>query len=147
MKIISGDRGSGRTTKLVNWLLAGEAINVYPGWSRAILCPNHEQVLHVYRMVRHATQDWFIEPPQDKSIAQLKGDALERAILDLSKCVWSFDDYRGVMRGRHHFTSGDSFEVAVDNFDYVLERVLGLETRFITTMTVENWEYEQIEKP
>src|SRR5689334_17704505 len=98
-----GDRQTGKTTRLISWLLEGHAIESYPGWSRAIVCANRTQVLSTTQLVRRATENW--EEAFD-----------QRALTDLRKAVWSMDDLWSVMRGMKL----EGFEYAIDNLEMIL---------------------------
>ena len=38
MKIITRPRQAGKTHEMVQWVLEGEAVQGYPGWSRVLVC-------------------------------------------------------------------------------------------------------------
>ena len=114
MKIIQGDRGLGKTTALIEWLLEGYAIPAYPGWSRVIVCLNHEQTTHVTARLRRATEEWNEQEP---------------TTWDVRKCVWDLSDMRSGLRGVSRVV-----EVGFDNFDVYL-RLLGLPPLTIVTVS------------
>jgi hypothetical protein len=51
MRVMVADRGAGKTTELVRWVLDGTMANSYPGWSRVLVVAN----LQRYRAL---DQEW-----------------------------------------------------------------------------------------
>lgn len=54
MKIVVGDRGTGRSTRLVKWLLEGRQTQKYfsvSGWSRVILVTSQDEVRFVRNLI------------------------------------------------------------------------------------------------
>lgn len=49
MKVYVGGRGTGRTTRMISWLIDGEQTSEYPGWSRVMAVPTIETVKNVVR--------------------------------------------------------------------------------------------------
>lgn len=114
-------RQTGKTTKMIAWLLEGHPINDYPGWSRAIVCATHEMVVHVTHEVREATRIW-------------EGTFPHHSLADLRKAIWSVEDLQYLSRG----IKLDDFEYAVDNAEIVLARALRVyQSPTIITMTGE----------
>lgn len=104
MDVILGDRQTGKTTKLVEWLIQGHAIHSYPGWSRILVCANHAQVRWATDAVKEMTADW----PK------------VRSTWDLRKAVWGLGDLNGAgIRGVSR-----EVEIAVDNLDMVVAMYL-----------------------
>jgi hypothetical protein len=126
MKIIQGDRGLGKTTALIEWLLEGHKILGYPGWSRVIICPNHAQTTHATAKLREATKVWSEDSPET---------------WDMRKCVWDLSDLRSGLRG----TRRDEVELGFDNFDMYLD-ILGLPRLAVVTMS-EPVEVEHLANP
>lgn len=95
------DRCQGKTTSLLKWLLQGKATLDYPGWSRIIVCRDHNAVLYTTRMLRDMTQHF-------------EGDALPtpRWVLDVRKCVWGVRDLATGLRG-----GSSEIEIALDDYD------------------------------
>lgn len=107
---VSG-RQSGKTTKMIQWLLDGHEIEEYPGWSRVIVCISHAEVVRISKLVRAATADW----PET------------RRTWDLRKAIWFPTDTKGRNPG---------VEFGVDNAELFLSRLLGF-TPTKVTMTGE----------
>jgi hypothetical protein len=107
VSVILGDRHTAKTTKVIDWLLAGNPIPEYPGWSRAVVCPTHDRVLRITNEVRRRTE----------------GQPDSRALWDLRKAIWSAVDLRSVVRGRN--LSGT--EYAIDDFDLMFYQVTGVQ--------------------
>jgi hypothetical protein len=93
---------------LIQWLLNGHPIESYPGWSRAIVCANNTQVLHLAHAIHDATQQW-------------EGAWDLHTLTALRKAIWSIGDLKSTMRGMKL----DDFEYAIDNADMILAQVLG----------------------
>lgn len=120
MKVFVTGRRMGKTSALVAWLLKGQPIPEYPGWSRAIVCANHATVVHTTRMVRDAME-----------AQNITGD--ERWICDMRKAVWSVGDLSTALRG----AAVNKVEFAFDNAELVLEYYLSGRKPAIITMTGE----------
>lgn len=110
---ISG-RQTGKTTKLIDWLLAGEFIPDYPGWSRVIVCVSHDEVIRLTRLVRERTTD-------------LEDKFNPRTLTDLRKAIWSIDDLRTNQRG-----ASRKFKYAVDDAERLFEYFLRSSPEVIT---------------
>jgi len=112
MKVIVGDRRTGRTTKLIEWLLDGMETSGYPYWSRVIVEPNASTVMSTFRMVQMHVEknNWN---PCKKMLPHQPADH-NRALVDVYKCVWSLGDLQ------NNFRSGLKFEYALDNLDGML---------------------------
>jgi hypothetical protein len=117
MLVIVGDRRQGKTTHLLQWMLKGKQLDDYPGWSRALVCHSHVEVVRVTGILRHFVagqigQGWYpelVEAPQmDKQF--------DRALADLHKAVWSVEELEGVFR---HLAPSADFEYAIDNIDFM----------------------------
>jgi hypothetical protein len=139
MKLIVSGRGFGKTTKMIEWLLEGHAIDHYPGWSRVIACADSRQVVHVTSLVKFRTahehsmlsaRDW--DGLSDTEKRRL------RALNDLRKAVWGPSDLAGPgLRG-----VGD-VELGIDNLEHFLPD--WLRTNYPPTIaTVSDWEIEQL---
>lgn len=50
MKVIVRPRQAGKTYGLVQWVLAGEETDSYPGWSRVLLCQTFEQANRIRQL-------------------------------------------------------------------------------------------------
>jgi hypothetical protein len=47
MKVIAAARKTGKTQQAVDWVLEGERVHGYPGWSRVLLVHNLEEVVRL----------------------------------------------------------------------------------------------------
>lgn len=47
MKVIAAGRKTGKTQQVVDWVLEGERVHGYPGWSRVLLVHNLEEVVRL----------------------------------------------------------------------------------------------------
>lgn len=56
MRVIVGDRGSGRTTSICRWLMQGHRIG--NSWSRAIVVATNRERLNVTRTLRYIAERW-----------------------------------------------------------------------------------------
>jgi hypothetical protein len=106
MRIIVGDRGEGKTSALVEWLLAGHSIPAYPGWSRAIVCAHRKDILRLVQVVSELTHDW----PD------------ELATYDVRKVIWGINDLIQVSRG----SDWGNVEYAIDDVHIVLQQAMGI---------------------
>lgn len=101
--ILTGRQG-GKTTQLIEWIMNGHAIDMYPGWSRVIVCcVGRDQVVQLTKRIREAT-------------AALPDS---RATWDLRKAVWSLQD----LAGATGYNWG-TFEVAFDDVEFLLRKHL-----------------------
>lgn len=119
MEVIVGDRQSGKTSALIDWLLEGEVIDNYPWWSRVIACTTQRRVVAVTDMVKRCTQEVFEANIRDGN----KG--MERTLHDIRKAVWSLGDLQA-NRGRR------GIQVAFDDVEYLLEMILRCQPAVIT---------------
>jgi len=122
MKVFLGNRQSGKTQALIDWIMEGEPTLQYPNWSRVIVCPNHEQTVLVYKRLRKATEGV---------------DSQEHPYVhDLRKAVWSINDLRANLRGSLSSHRGE-FEIALDNADLIIREALGWGSPSLITITGE----------
>lgn len=121
MFVLVDDRQKGKTSKLVGWLLEGEAREDYPGWSRVIVCHNRSAVVHTTDMVKRATQEEWNSLTYEHKKASAFAQRL-RELSNIRKAVWSLDELRFNTRGARM----ELFEYAIDNVDFVLSEFLGV---------------------
>ncbi|SRR5258706_1222960 len=114
MKVYVTGRQGGKTAKLIQWLLEGNPIPNYPGWSHAIVCSTHHQVINLSNRVRKDTE-------------HLEGVLSERALIDLRKSIWSFNDLSSIQRGTFR-----NYEIAIDDADQILSDYFGRPPTLIT---------------
>lgn len=121
MKVIVGERRTGRTTKLIDWLLQGREQSHYPYWSRVIVCPTHNMVRYTTNSVlrRIGELKW---DPCSAMLPHLHTcpDQHQSVLADVKKAVWGLNDLMGRFRGMTH---GGMFEYAVDDYDQMMSQV------------------------
>jgi hypothetical protein len=99
LKIIAMDQQRGKTTLATQWLMNGQKIDTYPGWSRVLVCANRAAVPSTSYMMPMGP--W-------------------------RKCVFSIDDLRSAMRGA--IVPG-TVEVGVDDADALIFAALRANVR------------------
>ena len=117
MKVIAGGRGSGRTTKLVEWLKGGRRLESYPYWSRVVLTPTERQAL----WLRNEVIRRYLGRPGPSGITH---------------AVFSIDQW---LRARG---SNPEVEVAIDNVEEILWGAIGHGN--LTTVTIVASEVEEL---
>ena len=118
LKVIAGGRGSGRTTKLVEWLKGGRPLTSYPFWSRVVLTTTQRQAMWLRNDVLRRDPD------------------LRGPFLGTSRWVFSIDEWlrvRGMSR---------EVEVAIDNAEEILWSAIGYGN--LTTVTIVASEVETL---
>lgn len=103
-KWLVDDRHSGKTTKLMQWLIEGKVIEEYPGWSRALVLLSTQQLLFVREAYPGADQ-----------ILRERG-----CPGGLGKVLLSRGDIRGYLRGQPRV------ELAVDDAEELFAEMLGI---------------------
>ena len=104
MRIMVGDRATGRTTALCEWVLGGESARNGFGWSRIIVTPEHCRAWTVECLRRHAELSRFEAPG--------------RAVATLANSLV-------VSAGSMALLGLGPVEYAVDNAEQVLTKALG----------------------
>lgn len=109
MKVLVGSRQSGRTTKLVEWLLDGKEQQGYPQWSRVILCATNNQVIWLHRFIQDEIKrlNWIVECEQ--CLPHLTNNCVKHhhhVMTQIRKAVWGFNDFQTNARGRRDFEYG-----------------------------------------
>lgn len=114
MQVFVSGRQTGKTTALIDWLLDGHEVDMYPYWSRVIVCVSQNAVLHTQKML------------YDRTHHLLKGDdTIDWPIHQMRKCVWHRRDLMGgINRGRPRALK-HQFEVAVDDLDLFMMEMFG----------------------
>lgn len=110
LSAVLADRQEGKTTQLVDWLVHGEPIDVWPSWSRVLIVPEARQLEDLVSRFRVADQTL-----RDKGCAG-----------GLGKVVLTVGSYT-LTRLRLA-----DVEVAVDNADHLIEQALGLRPDLIS---------------
>lgn len=105
MEVISGPRQSGRSTALARWVLDGQRIAGYPGWSRIVIVVD----------IKH--HEWFTKRLLPQVAETPYGGA---AAPDFYRMAFTWDDWH-----RGHFNR-NGLEVAVDDLDRLLRERLRL---------------------
>jgi hypothetical protein len=117
---IIGERGSGRTTKLIKWLLEGKEQANYPGWSRVIVCASsHRMVMTTNVMVTDYIRKHVNFHSCDRMLPHTAAECpqvQERFVNNVRKAVWGMSDYFANESGTRQF------EFAIDDMEYVWER-------------------------
>ena len=106
-KFIVGDRQTGRTERLLKWMLQGYAIDEYPGWSRVVVCPTFRQVVWVQRRLR-------------KHITDVPANTQRCPDAVWAKAVWVASTVSDRLRGSSH-----ELEIGIDNFDALVSQLMG----------------------
>lgn len=109
--MIISSRRTGKTTKMIDWLLAGHTIESYPGWSRVIVCTSTDEVIRLNHLVRDAT----------KHLEGTFGAFPDHVLGNICKAVWHTNDIKSGLRGSFR----DQVEIGVDQADQLLEQLLG----------------------
>jgi hypothetical protein len=111
VKVIVGERTTGRTTALCRWALQGHALEGAPGWSRIILTVTHAARRDTVRRLREETLTWGGDR-----------DAASQVFRDADLLVHVFPDADGIRRAPTWGWSG--VECAIDNLDLLLRGIL-----------------------
>jgi hypothetical protein len=139
VKIVSGDRGWGRTTWAVDWLLQGEPINSNPWWNRLIVCIHESETERVLGQVHTASMEW------ERRLRRLPVGSLQmqqaEILANARASVVSLNTYTERSRGIRM----DMVEVCIDNFDMLLHKLGVMFPPKVLTVT--NWELEQLPDP
>jgi len=118
MQVIVGERRTGRTTKLIDWLLQGREQNSYPYWSRVIVCPTHQMVRHTTYAVLKRIEEvkWNL---CEQMLPHVHGDTdhHQAVLTDVKKAVWGLNDLMSNIMGSR------PFEYAVDDYDMMMNQV------------------------
>lgn len=101
---VLAERQEGKTTQLIEWLVNGEPLDVWPSWSRVLIVPTPEQMSDIVHRFQVADQT-------------LRGKGCPGG---LGKVVLTVGSYQ-LTRLRLA-----DVEVAVDNADHLIEQALGL---------------------
>lgn len=102
IEVIARDRGDGKTTALVGWLLDGHRIDGWPGWSRLLVVADGQRV--------QAIHNGYAFPEQDHALraAGCEG-GLGKVVVTLAEAVsvsrrglardveWALDDVETVL--------------------------------------------------
>lgn len=104
LNLIVSNRGEGKTTALIGWMLRGHPITGHPGWSRAIVCLDKNEVARVKREVLAVTA----KPSFQASLS-------DQQLKDLRKAVWTYAELPMNALG-----TSEDFEYAVDNLDIAM---------------------------
>jgi hypothetical protein len=115
MKVLATERQEGKTTELLRWVLGGHAISVWPSWSRVIIVDTKREALHL-------TENHPAGIAIDGLIKQKGGPGLRKLVL-----VYEQDQF--AIQSRLHLAG---VEVAVDNADRILHRLLHQMPAFVT---------------
>lgn len=111
MRLVVGDRQSGKTTYLLRWLAEGHPLSEPPFWSRAVVVQSVRMQRHLADRVRRS--GWF-------SRGLLPGETLPVFT------PWWLDESRGLSR---------DLEIAVDDAD-LLAQPLAPPFQRVTVMTM-----------
>jgi hypothetical protein len=114
MQVLVSDRGSGKTTRLLDWLAQGQEIPGYPGWSRVLLVHSIDEVLRLRDIIRADPEHPLIEDDPHR--------------------IYHLEDWQ-------HAHASYPVEVALDNAEMHLTRLLGRGGGRLATvaMTGEPW--------
>lgn len=124
MRVLVRERQEGKTTILVDWLMGGRATQGYPGWSRVIVCPTNEAVVHTDRMLKRRMNEMQWSVSCDRCLPHPSADCREvhaRAFFDARKCIWGARDLRTGLRG----IAGEGIEIVVDDLHMLINHFLG----------------------
>lgn len=113
--IIAGGRQSGKSHRLIEWLLAGEQVSGYPGWSRVVVVPDIQQEQHLKKVIS----------------TRCGVDLPEWPDLDIGHRLYHLQDWQTA-----HGVNPET-EVAFDNAEWMLPRVPGRVTKVSMTGGVE----------
>lgn len=97
--LIVGGRQSGKTMRLLEWVAAGEKIARYPGWSRVLVVDSIDEVSRLRSIIRADRENPLFEDDPHR--------------------VYSFREWQSAVG------VDPSVEVALDNAEFVLARVIG----------------------
>lgn len=120
MKILQGDRGTGKTTRMISWFIENPV-------HRGIIVPNSQQRLYVIKEIKK-----FFPHMEE---AKLRWDTGE---LVWTKNIWTPANW-SQRAGR------DINEIWIDNFDMLLYHLAGGAS--LTLTTSEEVEVEHLEDP
>lgn len=98
-QILGGGRQSGKTTRLLNWVAAGEKIDRYPGWSRVLVVHSIDEVLRLRSIIRMDPEHPLFEDDPHR--------------------VYSLEEWRSAHNVAH------DVEVAIDNLDLHVAHLIG----------------------
>lgn len=115
MKVLTTERGEGKSTELLHWLLRGDPRDHWPGWSRVIVVSTSREARLL--AFHHQRSEYLHELMLARG-----GPELDKLILVYGSDV------------RPHLL--DRVEVAVDNVDLLLAGLL-FKTPAVITMTGE----------
>lgn len=112
MKVMVKDRGEGKTTALIDWVLRGHPIEGKPGWSRLLLTTFGAREVDRLKQKLHeaAVAQGYIRP--DDTDRHDIHRRLQEAVQDIGRTnLRGFDSTR--------------YEIAVDDVHMLIERELG----------------------
>lgn len=99
MRYIIGDRRSGKTTELLEWILDGHPRDTFPYWSRIIISFSDREARRLRNILKMA-----------------------RPSLDISEWVFSVEQWQLERRGIKNYTG---LSIAIDEASYILEQYIG----------------------
>jgi len=111
-QVLVSARGGGKTYRSIEWLIEGEKIDGWPGWSRVLVVPTAQRCRSLTK--EHAD-------------GELGRKFYEKAGVSLSKVVLNVDEYR-TFRG----IDKRQFEIAVDGTESLIEQALGWRPSWVT---------------
>jgi len=119
MDLYVGGRASGKTQRLLDWVLQGVEADGYPGWSRVLIVPTMEQLEDMRERVRHRC---------------VKG-GIEWAEIDFSHRIYAWEEWRTANRA----VLNPETEIALDNVDFYFPSIFGrLKIMSLSTALVHN---------
>lgn len=104
MRLIAGDRQTGKSTELIKWLVDGHAIPEYPHWSRVIVVATTSEVEFLDREVKQ-----FGRGPDD-----------EWEPKPYMKCVWHLREFLNNSGAMKYVRDENRVEIAIDNLTHFL---------------------------
>lgn len=100
LKVVIAPRRGGKTTQLLDWVLAGKEVDGYPGWSRVLVVHSIEMERHLRRMI-------------------VEYSGLPWVDIDFTHRVYAWVEWKKA-QGVHPDT-----EVMIDNVEFLLPRMPG----------------------
>lgn len=98
MKFVIGERGYGKTAYCIRWVLQGEPIDGYPGWSRGIICPDMNQVIHTTKYLKDSLYALLKKMREESTNQELwtqygfHFNVPDYTHNDMGKAVWTFNE-------------------------------------------------------